>query len=153
MTIEKRLKQLGIELPDAKKPMYSYQSVTLVGNTAYISGQIARVNAEILYKGKVGSDVTVEQAQECASKCVLQALSQLTDTLGSLDKVQKVVKITGFVNAIPTFTEHSVVLDAASNLLMEIFGENGRHSRSALGAGSLPQMAPIEIEFIFEVLG
>ncbi|SEJ45733.1 Enamine deaminase RidA, house cleaning of reactive enamine intermediates, YjgF/YER057c/UK114 family [Bhargavaea ginsengi] len=150
-TIENRLKELGLELPESVAPLYSYVPVTVHQGTAYVSGQVPRIDGRVPYSGKVGKDVTVEQARELAEYCVLKGLSVLKAEVGSLDRVEQVLKVTGFVQTAPGFYEPSKVLDAASELLVKIFGEKGRHARSAIGAAELPDNTPVEIEFIFAV--
>jgi enamine deaminase RidA (YjgF/YER057c/UK114 family) len=150
-TIERRLKELGLELPEAVTPLYSYVPVTIHQGTAYVSGQVPRINGSVPYPGKVGKDVTVEQARELAEYCVLKGLSALKAKIGSLDRMEQVLKVNGFVQTAPGFYEPSKVIDAASELLEKIFGEKGRHARSAIGAAELPDNAPVEIEFIFAV--
>ncbi|WP_235046368.1 RidA family protein [Bhargavaea cecembensis] len=149
--IEYRLKELGLELPEAVVPLYSYVPVTIHHGTAYMSGQVPRIDGSVPYPGKVGQDVTVEQARELAEYCVLKGLSVLKAEIGSLDRVERVLKVTGFVQTASGFYEPSKVLDAASELLVKIFGEKGRHARSAIGAAELPDNTPVEIEFIFAV--
>lgn len=150
-TIERRLKELDLELPEAVAPLYSYVPVTIHRGTAYVSGQVPRINGSVPYPGKVGKDVTVEQARELAEYCVLKGLSALKAKIGSLDRMEQVLKVTGFVQTAPGFYEPSKVIDAASELMVKIFGEKGRHARSAIGAAELPDNTPVEIEFIFAV--
>lgn len=121
--IEQRIKDLGLELPVAAPPLYQYVPVTIHQGVAYISGQVPRINGVIPYPGKVGQDVTIEQAQELAEYCVLKGLSCLKAEIGSLDYVEKILKVTGYVQAAADFYEPSSVLDAASALLEKIFGE------------------------------
>jgi enamine deaminase RidA (YjgF/YER057c/UK114 family) len=149
--IEKRLKELGLELPEPVAPLYSYVPLTVHQGVAYVSGQVPRINGEIPYPGKVGQEVTVEQARELAEYCVLKGLSSIRQELGSLDKVEQILKLTGYVQAAPGFNEMGKVLDAASELLVEIFGEKGRHARVAMGAAELPSDTPVEIDFIIAV--
>ena len=149
--IEKRLKDLILELPDATAPLYHYVPVTIHQGVAYISGQVPRISGEIPYQGKVGQDVTIEQAQQLAEYCVLKGLSCLEATIGSLDKVEQILKVTGYVQTASNFYEPSKVLDAASALLEKIFGEKGRHARTVVGVATLPSNTPIEIDFIIAV--
>ena len=149
--IEQRLKDLGLELPDATAPLYHYIPVTIHQGVAYISGQVPRIDGEIPYPGKVGQDVTIEQAQELAEYCVLKGLSSLKVAIDSLDRVEQVLKVTGFIQTAPNFYEPSKVLDAASALLEKIFGEKGRHTRTAVGVATLPSNTPVEIDFIIAV--
>ncbi len=150
-TIEYRLEKLGLALPEAVAPLYSYVPVMIHNGVAYISGQVPRINGEVPYPGKVGRDVTIEQAQELAELCVLKGLSSLKAAIGSLDNVEQVLKVTGYVQTAPGFYEPSKVLDAASELLEKIFGKKGLHARSAVGIAELPSNTPIEIDFIIAV--
>lgn len=149
--IRKRLQELNLEMPEAAPSLYNYVPVQIHRGIAYISGQVPRVNGEIPYTGKVGSEVTVDQARELAEVCVLKGLSCLEAAIGSLDKVEQVLKVTGFVQSAPGFSQQPQVLDAASDLLQAIFGEKGRHARSAVGVAELPSNTPVEIEFVIAV--
>ena len=149
--IEQRLKDLNLELPDGTAPLYHYVPVTMHQGVAYISGQVPRINGKIPYPGKVGQEVTIEQAQELAEYCVLKGLSCLKQMIGSLDQVEKILKVTGYVQTASNFYEPSKVLDAASALLEKIFGEKGRHARTAVGVATLPSNTPVEIDFIIAV--
>ena len=152
-TIEHRLHELGLQLPEATPPLYHYVPVTIHQNVAYISGQVPRINGKIPFPGKVGQDVTIEQAAELAEHCVLKALSCLQAQIGSLDKVEQILKLTGYVQVAPNFYEPSKVLDAASSLLEKIFGEKGCHARTAVGVATLPSNTPVEIDFIIALKG
>ncbi|MEH7392223.1 RidA family protein [Bacillus sp. JJ1503] len=149
--IEQRLQELGLTLPEAVPPLYSYVPIVIHNHVAYISGQVPRVNGNIPYKGKVGEVVTIEQARELAEICVLKALSCLKEAIGSLDKVEQVLKVTGYVQSAPEFSQQPNVLDAASELLVKIFDERGRHARTAIGVAELPSNTPIEIDFIIAI--
>ncbi len=151
MKIEERIKELGYELPEVKAPAFEYIPLTRSGSTVYISGQMPWVKGALVYTGKVPSAVTIEQAQESARTCVLNALAALKAEIGDLDKVVRILKVVGFVNGEPDFTEQPLVINGASILLGQIFGEAGRHARSAVGAGGLPRGTPVEIEFVIEV--
>ncbi|WP_067725057.1 RidA family protein [Oceanobacillus damuensis] len=146
--IEKKMEQLGYPLPNARKPLYEYVPVVIHNNLAFVSGQLPRVSGQLKYCGKVGEEITIETAQEAARICIVNALTVLNYELGSLDKVKRIVKMTGFVNARHGFKDQSTVIDGASNLLVDIFGEKGQHARSAIGAGDLPGQSPVEIELI-----
>jgi len=148
MDIEKRLQELNIKLPEAAKTVFEYIPVTVWQSVAYISGQLPKVNNNVLVKGKVPNEVTLEQAQESARICVLQGLACLKQAIGDLNKVERILKVTGFVNSSVGFDRQPKVINAASNLLREIFGEKGRHARSAIGVAELPRRSPVEIEFI-----
>lgn len=149
--IELKMEQLGYPLPSAPIPMYEYVPLVIHKNLAFISGQLPRVEGELQVTGKVGEDVTVEAAQEATKICIVNALAVLKQELGSLDKVERIVKMTGFVNATPGFKNQSAVLDGASKFLIDIFSDRGRHARSAIGAGDLPVQSPVEIELVVAV--
>lgn len=149
--IEKRLQELGIELPEAVAPLFNYVPVIIHNNVAYISGQVPRVNGELPYTGKVGAEVTIEQARELAEICVLKGLSCLKAEIGSLDQIEQVLKVTGYVQSAPGFSNQPHVIDGASELLGKIFGERGRHARSAVGVAELPSNTPVEIDFIIAI--
>jgi enamine deaminase RidA (YjgF/YER057c/UK114 family) len=148
MSVEDRLRELGLELPEAVAPAFQYVSVVLHGGLAWVSGQVPRAGSRILMTGKVGAEVSLDQAQAAARACVLQALSQLKQALGDLDRIQRIVKVTGFVASAAGFTQQPQVIDAASELLGQAFGESGRHARSAVGVAELPRGVPVEIELV-----
>ncbi|WP_128255604.1 RidA family protein [Falsirhodobacter deserti] len=150
-TPETRLSALGVMLPAAApSPIGSFRNVRLAGGMIYVSGQ-GPVQADgTLMRGKVGRDVTAEQAREHAELVAVNIMTALRDSLGSLDRVGGVVKLLGMVNAEPEFERHPFVIDGASNLLAKVFGESGIHARSAFGVGSLPNQITVEIEAIFE---
>ncbi|MBS4189550.1 RidA family protein [Bacillus sp. FJAT-49705] len=147
--VEQRLKELQLTLPDATPPLYHYVPVTVHKGITYISGQVPRIDGIVPYTGKVGDEVTIEQAQELVRICVLKGLSCLKEAIGTLDKVEQVLKITGYVQSAAGFTQQSIVIDEASELLTDIFGEKGRHARTAIGVAELPSNTPVEIDFIF----
>jgi enamine deaminase RidA (YjgF/YER057c/UK114 family) len=149
--IEERLKELGLDLPEAAKPSFIYVPVVVHNGVAYISGQLPKVNGEVKITGKVGADVSIEDARKSARICILQALSCLKQEIGSLDLVERIIKVTGFVNSANGFNQQPKVIDAASELIEQIFGEIGRHARSAVGASELPRSTPVEIEMIVAV--
>lgn len=149
--IEKRLKQLGIELPEAPKPAAVYIPAQQTGNLVYTSGQDCRKGGKLLYEGKLGTDLTIEQGQEAARQTMINCLAVLKAHLGDLDRVSKVVKLLGFVNSAPGFVEQPYVMNGASELLEEVFGEKGKHARSAISSNELPFNTPVEIEMIVEV--
>ncbi|QED47810.1 RidA family protein [Cytobacillus dafuensis] len=146
--IEQRLIELKLTLPDATPPLFHYAPVTVHNRIAYISGQVPRIDGIVPYTGKVGDEVTIEQAQELAKICVLKGLSCLKEAIGTLDMVEQVLKITGYVQSAAGFTQQSIVMDGASELLTDIFGEKGRHARTAIGVAELPSNTPVEIDFI-----
>lgn len=150
--INERLKELGILLPKTlKNPDFSFLPARQSGNLVYISGQDCRVRGELIYKGKLGRDLTIEQGQEAARQCIINSLGVLETHIGNLNNVSKIVKVLGFVNSAPGFVDQPYVMNGASRLLEEIFGEDGKHSRSAIGANELPFDTPVEIEMIVEV--
>jgi enamine deaminase RidA (YjgF/YER057c/UK114 family) len=146
--IEERLKERGIVLPQAATPYFNYVPVTIHRGVAYVSGQLPKVDGEILVRGKVGAAVSLEAARGEARLCILQALACLKQALGSLDRIERILKVTGFVASSAGFNDQPKVLDAASDLLVEIFGEAGRHARAAVGVAELPRDAAVEIEMV-----
>ena len=151
MTPEERLKQLGIELPAAPKPLGSYIPLVRTGNLVFLSGMLPLVEGKLSREGRVGEKVTVDEAREDARTAAINALAILKSNLGTLNKIRRCVKITGYIASAPDFTEQPKVLNAASDFMFEIFGEVGRHARAAVGVSVLPLNSPVELEFIFEV--
>jgi enamine deaminase RidA (YjgF/YER057c/UK114 family) len=151
MSIDARLAELGIELPAASAPAGNYVPVNRTGNLLYTSGQIPVQDGEIVYRGYVGADFDIEPAYAAARLCTLSALAAVRAELGSLDRVAKVVKVTGFVRSSAGFTDQPKVINGASDLLVEIFGDKGRHARAAVGVNELPLGVCVEVEFIFEI--
>jgi len=147
---EQRLQQLGIALPTPGAPAGSYVPFVVVGDVVYLAGQTARVDGRMLYVGKVGRELTVEQGRAAARVCGLNLLAQLKVACeGSLDRVARCVRLTGYVNCAPEFVEQAKVLNGASDLMIEVFGERGQHVRTAIGVASLPQGSATEVEGIF----
>ena len=152
MTPEQKLKQLGIDLGTVSAPIASYVNAVRTGNLLFLAGKGPRPDASgARPKGKVGREYTTEQAYQHARTVGLDLLAAMRAELGSLDRVKRVVKVLGMVNAAPEFTEHPKVINGCSDLFVEVFGEAGRHARSAVGMGSLPMGIPVEIEAIVEV--
>ena len=149
--IEKRLDALNIILPSPPKPVGSYVAVVITGKLAFVSGQIPIKDGKVIYAGKVSKDLSVEDAQKAARLCVINALAQLKAELGNLDRISKIVKVSGFVNSPPEFTDHPKVINGASDLLFEIFGQKGQHTRIAVGVSSLPLNSAVEIDLIAEI--
>lgn len=149
--IEARLAELGLVLPAPAEPTFHYVPVTLHAGVAWVSGQLPKVDGEVRVFGKVGAEVSVAQAQELARICALQGLACLKAAIGDLGQVARVLKVTGFVASAPGFGGQPGVIDAASRLLTEVFGERGRHARSAVGVAELPRNAPVEIEMVVAV--
>lgn len=149
--IETILDELNITLPEPPKPAAVYVPAKRVGNLVYTSGQDCRIDGKLLYEGKVGSDLTIEQGQEAARQTMINCLAVLQAEIGDLNKVKQVVKLLGFVNSAPGFVEQPYVMNGASELLEVIFGEKGKHARSAIASNELPFNTPVEIEMIVEV--
>lgn len=149
MGVEERIRELGIELPPVPTPAATYVNAVRTGNLIFLSGTVPTMPDGSIPKGKVGADVTTEEAVEHARRVGLTLLAVLKQELGDLDRVRRVVKILGMVNAVPDFREQSRVINGCSDLFVEIFGE--RHARSAIGVGSLPFGITVEIEAIVEV--
>lgn len=148
--IEERLKMLGIELPPTPKPAANYIPSVISGKLVFVSGQVPITPDGLKFVGKVGREFTVEEGQQAARICAINILANLNGTLGGLDKVGRMVKLTGFVNAVPDFKEPQVVVNGASDLIVEVLGERGRHARSAIGVGTLPRGVAVEVEAIAE---
>ncbi len=148
--IDAKLKSLGIVLPPTPTPLANYVPHVITGNLLYLSGQGPLTAEGTWLTGKVGDTVTLEQAYGHARLTGIRLLAGARAALGSLDRIERVVKLLGFVNAVPTFADHPKVINGCSDLLVEVFGEAGRHARSALGAGSLPGNITVEIEAIFQ---
>ena len=150
--IDARLKELGIELPQAAAPVAAYVPSTISGNTLYISGQITVWNGERKFIGKVGQDFTVEQGKEAARLCGLNILAQARAALGGdLDRITRVLRLGGFVNSGADFHDHPAVINGASELMLDVFGDAGKHARAAVGAPSLPANVAVEVDAIFEI--
>ena len=146
--IDEKIASLGINLPVPPEPAGSYAPVVLSSNLAFVAGQIPTEGKQVKFRGKVDS-ITI--GQEAARLCTINALAQLKSYLGSLDKIKQIVKITGFINCDPSFTDHPKVINGASDLLVGVFGEKGKHARAAVGVSSLPLDSAVEIELIVEV--
>ena len=151
MSAEKNLNKLNINLPKAPDPVGAYVASKIVGNLVYISGQLPLDNEGKLIKGKIGKDLNLEQGQESAKLCALNLLAQLKKITGSLDKVKSCIKITGYVNSTDSFIDQPKVINGASDLISQIFGDKGKHARAAVSVNSLPLGASVEVEGIFEV--
>ena len=148
--IDEKLQSLGITLPIPPAPAGSYIPVVVSGNTVFVSGQIPLVDGKVVYKGKV-TDENMDDAKKSAKICAVNILAQLKRELGSLDKISKIVKLSGFVNSAPEFTKHPLVINAASDMLFELFGERGQHARVAMGVASLPLGSMTEIDAVVEI--
>ena len=148
--LDDRLAELGLVVPEGSKPVAAYIPAVVSGNLVYTSGQLPMVDGALPATGKVGAAVTPEDAKALARHCVLNGLAAARSAIGSLDRITRVVKVVGFVASDPSFTGQPGVINGASELLGEIFGEPGQHARSAVGVAVLPLDAPVEIEFVFE---
>lgn len=153
--IEEKLSAYGIKLSIKPLPLGSYSPVVIMDNFAFVSGQIAidtnKQPAEVIYKGKVGKDISIDDAKKAAQLCVINGLSQLKSALGDLERIKRFLKLSGFVNCEPSFVDHAIVMNGASDFLFQIFGERGRHARIAVGVNSLPLDSCIEIDTIVEI--
>ncbi|SJZ93255.1 RidA family protein [Consotaella salsifontis] len=151
MSAYQRLEALGITLPSAPKPIANFETHVRAGNLLFLSGQ-GPLDAEgRLRKGKVGAEIPVERAYEDARLTGINLIAVMHDVLGDLGRVRRVVKLLGMVNAAPDFADHPAVINGCSDLMIEVFGEAGRHARSAVGMGSLPNQITVEIEAVIEV--
>lgn len=150
-TPEERLVALGFALPDVVKPVAAYVPAVRSGSFVFTSGQIPVRGGELIHQGKVGGEVTPEQGYECAQQCALNALAAIRAEVGDLSAVTRVVRVLGFVASTPDFTGQPQVINGASELLGQVFGDAGQHARSAVGLTVLPLDAPVEVEMIVEV--
>ena len=148
---ENRIKELGIRLTEPAAPTANFLKAVRIGNLVYLAGHGPDKPEGGQVIGKLGSDLTIEQGQEAARLVGISLLSSLKKEIGNLNKVKRIVKVLGMVNAVPTFTNHSQVINGFSDLMVQIFGENGKHARSAVGLSSLPANIPVEIEMIVEL--
>jgi len=151
VSAEAKLLELGIHLPEAPKPVAAYVPFTKSGDLVFTSGQICMENGQLKYKGKVGKDLTPEEGYQAARLCAINTLAVLKAAIGSLDKVVQIVKVVGFVNSAPGFAAQPAVVNGASELYQQVFGEAGRHARSAVGAPELPLDSAVEVEIIARV--
>jgi len=148
---EKKLAELGVSLPDAPAPAANYVPFVTIGTTVYVSGQISMADGALI-TGKIGSDLTTEEGAAAARSCAISLLAQVKKACGGdLDKLKRVVKLTGFVNSTPDYADQPKVVNGASDFLVEALGDAGRHARSAVSAGALPLNVAVEIEGIFEI--
>ena len=150
--IDKRLKELGIELPKLASPVANYVPYVITGNLLFISGQITLLDGEIKYKGKVGKDIGVEDAYKAARLCGLNVLAHARAACGGdLDRIKRCVKLVGFINCDPDFYDHPKVVNGGSDLMVDVLGEAGRHARSAVASPALPFNVAVELEAVFEI--
>jgi len=151
MSAEQRLTDLGITLPEVAAPVAAYVPAVLSGSYVFTAGQLPLVNGELMATGRLGVDVDIETAAACARASALNALAAVRSVIGTLDRVVRIVKVVGFVASDPSFTSQSAVVNGASEVLLDVFGDAGRHARSSVGMAVLPLNAPVEIELIVEV--
>ena len=149
--IEIKIEGLGLKLPEAPKPVAAYIPAKQSGNLVFTAGQLPMVNGELISKGLLGQDVEIDEANKAARICTLNALAAIKGIIGDLDRIKQIVRVVGYVASVPTFTQQPAVVNGASELLLEIFGENGKHARSAVGMAVLPLNASVEIELTVEV--
>ena len=149
--IESQLGKIGLKLPEIPKPVAAYVPAKQSGKLVFTAGQLPMVNGELFSKGLLGQDVDIEEANKAARICTLNALAAIKGVIGDLDRIKQVVRVVGYVASIPTFTQQPVVVNGASELLLEIFGDSGKHARSAVGMAVLPMNASVEIELTVEI--
>lgn len=153
MTIEERIRNLGLSLPEAGVPAGNYVPCVVAGGMLYTAGQIPRREGRPTCVGVVGADIGIEEAAGAAELCALAGLAAAKRELGDLDRIDRVVKVNGFVRSAPGFSDQPKVINGASDLLVSVFGDRGRHARCALGASELPLGVAVEIDFLFQVRG
>lgn len=151
VTPDQKLKEIGVVIPKAGAPVANYVNAVRTGNLVYTAGKGPNKADGSLVTGKLGKDLTIEEGYEAAKLCAIQCLAALKDEIGDLSKVKRVVKVLGMVNATPEFTQHPAVINGCSDFLVKVFGDRGKHARSAVGMGSLPSNIAVEIEIIVEV--
>ncbi len=149
--VESKLSELKLSLPEAPKPVAAYIPAKQTGNLVFTAGQLPMVNGELISKGLLGQDVEIDEANKAARICTLNALAAIKGVIGDLDRIKHIVRVVGYVASVPTFTQQPAVVNGSSELLLEIFGENGKHARSAVGMAVLPLNASVEIELTVEV--
>ena len=151
MSVTTRLAELSIAIPEVVPPVAAYVPAVVTGRYVYTSGQLPMRDGAMIAEGLVGADVDPDTAKECARQCAINALAAAQAVIGSLDRVTRVVKVVGFVSSAPGFTGQPAVINGASEVLLDIFGDAGRHARSAVGVAGLPINAPVEVEMVLEV--
>lgn len=148
---EAKLKELGIEVPEAPKPLAAYIPAQKDGNLVFTSGQLPMLNGQLQYKGKLGKDISEEEAKKAAEICAINCLSVVKSLIGSLDNIEKIIKVVVFVNSADDFTAQPAIANGASEFFVKVFGDAGKHARSAVGVSQLPLGAPVEVEVIVKV--
>jgi enamine deaminase RidA (YjgF/YER057c/UK114 family) len=149
--VDGKLKEIGLNLPEIPKPVAAYIPAKQSGKLVFTAGQLPMVNGELVSKGLLGQDVDVEEANNAARICTLNALAAIKGVIGDLDRIKQIVRVVGYVASVPTFTQQPAVVNGASELLLEVFGEVGKHARSAVGMAVLPLNASVEIELTVEI--
>jgi enamine deaminase RidA (YjgF/YER057c/UK114 family) len=149
--VESRINELNLSLPEAPKPVAAYIPAKQTGNLVFTAGQLPMVNGELISKGLLGQDVEIDEANKAARVCTLNALAAIKGVIGDLDRIKQIVRVVGYVASVPTFTQQPAVVNGASELLLEIFGDAGKHARSAVGIAVLPLNASVEIELTVEL--
>jgi enamine deaminase RidA (YjgF/YER057c/UK114 family) len=151
-TVDARLRELNLQLPDASAPIANYVPHLIAGNQLYISGQLSLGPDGLAYQGKIGEDLSVEEGQQAARLCALNILAQAKNALGDLDRIERCLRLGAFVNATPDFADHPTVVNGASDLMVDVLQDQGRHTRFAVGVSSLPRGVAVEIDAQFAVL-
>jgi enamine deaminase RidA (YjgF/YER057c/UK114 family) len=149
--VESRILKLSYLIPEVPKPVAAYIPAKQTGNLVFTAGQLPMVNGELISKGLLGQDVEIDEANKAARICTLNALAAIKGVIGELDRIKQIVRVVGYVASVPTFTQQPAVVNGASELLLEIFGEAGKHARSAVGMAVLPLNASVEIELTIEI--
>ena len=150
--VDARLKELGIEIKEPAAPVANYVGYVKTGNLVFVSGQVTVKDGQVQYQGKLGADVSLEDGQAAARLCAINIVAQLKAACGGdLDRVQRIVRLGGFVNSTPEFTDQPKVINGASDLMVQVFGDKGKHSRAAVSAGSLPLGVAVEIDCVAEI--
>jgi enamine deaminase RidA (YjgF/YER057c/UK114 family) len=150
--VESRITELNLAIPDVPKPVAAYIPAKRAGNLVFTAGHLPIFNGELISKGLLGQDVEIDEAYKAARICTLNAIAAIKGTIGDLDLIKQIVRVVGYVASVPTFTQQPAVVNGASELLLEIFGENGKHARSAVGMAVLPLNASVEIELTVELI-
>jgi len=149
--VEERLRELGVELPEPPPSVANYVNAVRTGNLVYVAGHAPRQDGRYVCYGKVGADLDVQAAYRAARLCAIDCLASVKAEIGDLDRVTRIVKVLGLINATPDFKHHPQVIDGASDLLVEVFGERGRHARSAVGMSGMPMDISMEVEMVVEI--
>lgn len=149
--IEERVKELGFDFPEVARPLAAYVPAVFANNFVFTAGQIPTVKGDLIYSGKIGNDLNEKEGKKASEICILNCLAAVKREIGNLDRIERIVKVTVFVNSAPSFTNQPEVANGASELLEKIFGEKGKHARSAIGVSELPKNAAVEIEMICRV--